>query len=372
MRCTERRLTPAALASSRPVQWVLSPGGGPKARSTTRRTVLGGSGGLPGLRVLSRNSPSTPSAMNRACQVHTTGFDLPDRRMISAVPQPSAVARITLARHTCFCGALRSATIASSRRRSARVTLTTIPALIMRAWTASADLGIVRMNQTTSEPPPIAAMAIIVHPIQTWLGAIMIAPAPPNPTKARAIPIFPSAWPLWLDLRPQLVEHKLSNIPISFTMRQTGFCTGRAGLGNTLENDALAFVFGPVLVANTSSTNRVILDFTLLVNGSDGTHLKILSRVRDGYGRIYGQKAAETRRKHGLETPIYLISPVEIDPQKSVQGKLAFIYGPVGEGPMTEFVKNSFSHDYEYTLVVSDKISTTSVELKMPWEYPTH
>src|SRR4030088_3077214 len=79
--------------------------------------------------------------MNRACQVHTTGFDLPDRRMISAVPQPSAVARITLARHTCFCGALRSATIASSRRRSARVTLTTIPALIMRAWTASADLG---------------------------------------------------------------------------------------------------------------------------------------------------------------------------------------------------------------------------------------
>src|SRR5712671_6625988 len=35
-------------------------------------------------------------------------------------------------------------------RRSARVTLTTIPALIMRAWTASADLGIVRMNQTTS------------------------------------------------------------------------------------------------------------------------------------------------------------------------------------------------------------------------------
>jgi hypothetical protein len=87
-------------------------------------------------------------------EVHTTGFDLPDRRMISAVPQPSAVARITLARHTCFRGALRSATIASSRRRSARVTLTAIPALIMRAWAASADLGIVRMNQTTSAVAP--------------------------------------------------------------------------------------------------------------------------------------------------------------------------------------------------------------------------
>ena len=33
-----------------------------------------------------------------------------------------------LARQTCFCGALRSDTIASSRRRSSGVTLTVIPA----------------------------------------------------------------------------------------------------------------------------------------------------------------------------------------------------------------------------------------------------
>src|SRR5438105_9637917 len=83
------------------------------------------------------------SAMNRACHRHTTGFDLPDRRMISAVPQPSAVARMMLARQTCFCGALRSEMIASSRWRSARVTFTTIPALMMRACTASDNLGIV-------------------------------------------------------------------------------------------------------------------------------------------------------------------------------------------------------------------------------------
>jgi hypothetical protein len=82
---------------------------------------------------LARLTAPQPSAMNRACHLHTTGLDLPERRMISAVPQPSAVARMILARHTCFCGALRSATIASSRRRSARVTLTTIPALMQRA-----------------------------------------------------------------------------------------------------------------------------------------------------------------------------------------------------------------------------------------------
>jgi hypothetical protein len=60
----------------------------------TFRTIAAASGGLPGGRVLSRSNPSTPSTMNRACQVHTTGFALPDRRMISAVPQPSAVARM--------------------------------------------------------------------------------------------------------------------------------------------------------------------------------------------------------------------------------------------------------------------------------------
>ena len=79
IRCIERRLTPAAFASIRPVQWLVSPGGGPSARSTTLCTVLVGSGGLPGLRVLSRVSPSTPSAMNRACHLHTTGLDSPER-----------------------------------------------------------------------------------------------------------------------------------------------------------------------------------------------------------------------------------------------------------------------------------------------------
>jgi hypothetical protein len=78
-------------------------------RQVDHCTVPVGSGGLPGLRVLSRVSPSTPSAMNRACHLHTTGLDLPERRMISAVPRPSAVARMMLARHeslNCFgrCG----------------------------------------------------------------------------------------------------------------------------------------------------------------------------------------------------------------------------------------------------------------------------
>ena len=49
MRCTERRLTPATVASLRPVQWVVSPGGCPSARSTTRCRRKRRLAGPPGL-----------------------------------------------------------------------------------------------------------------------------------------------------------------------------------------------------------------------------------------------------------------------------------------------------------------------------------
>src|SRR5665647_1924361 len=47
--------------------------------------------------------------------------------MIAFVPAPPALSRTISARHTCFCGALRSLTRASNRRRSAGETVTVIP-----------------------------------------------------------------------------------------------------------------------------------------------------------------------------------------------------------------------------------------------------
>jgi hypothetical protein len=86
-----------------------------------------GSGGKPGLRILSRSKPAMPSCVNRSCQRHTHGFDTPARRMISAVPHPSTVARMICARHTCFCRLLRSATTAAKRSRSLALTSMLIP-----------------------------------------------------------------------------------------------------------------------------------------------------------------------------------------------------------------------------------------------------
>jgi hypothetical protein len=80
---------------------------------------------LPGLRALSRVSPSTPSAMNRACNRHTTGFDLPDRRMTSAVPQLSSVARDS--RTTTSCPSWDASGVAVIHCGTAKLQLTCRP-----------------------------------------------------------------------------------------------------------------------------------------------------------------------------------------------------------------------------------------------------
>jgi len=109
---------PVTLAIARLVQCVVSPGGSPSVRSISRAATGPGTGALPGFRVLSRSRPSTPASMKRRCQRQTQGLDTPARRMISIVPQPSAVARMIRARQTCFWALFRSARTASSRSRS--------------------------------------------------------------------------------------------------------------------------------------------------------------------------------------------------------------------------------------------------------------
>ena len=128
MRCTELTLSPLAAAIAGAVQWVIAPGAASSSvRVTTPSTTALGNGGMRAGRVLSCSRPSTPSLMKRSCQRHTLGFDTPARRITAAVPQPSAVARMIRARQTCFCGLLRSATVASSRARSAALTSISIP-----------------------------------------------------------------------------------------------------------------------------------------------------------------------------------------------------------------------------------------------------
>jgi hypothetical protein len=74
----------------------------------TFKRVYRSSGGSREGRVLSRLSPSAPSSKSRCCQRQTVGFGVFARRMISLVPQPSAVDKATLARQMSLRGVFRS------------------------------------------------------------------------------------------------------------------------------------------------------------------------------------------------------------------------------------------------------------------------
>ncbi len=88
MRCTEVTLTPAASAIAALVQCVASSGGCSMVSATTRSATEGSSFAMREGRVLSRSSPSTPSAAKRSCQRQTQVLDLPVSRMIAFVPTP--------------------------------------------------------------------------------------------------------------------------------------------------------------------------------------------------------------------------------------------------------------------------------------------
>lgn len=118
---------PLVRAIKSAVQWVVSVGGSANVSATTRSATSGPSPGTREGRVLSRKRPSTPSSMKRCCQRQTQVLEVPVRRMISLVPTSSALRSTMTARQACFCEELRSLVIASSRRRSGRVSLIEIP-----------------------------------------------------------------------------------------------------------------------------------------------------------------------------------------------------------------------------------------------------
>src|SRR4051812_31416304 len=155
MRRTALALMPLARAIRSAVQWVVSTGGSASVSATTRAATSGPSGGMREGRVLSCRRPAMPSFMNRSCQRQTQVFDLPVRRMISLVPTPSALERMIAARQACFCEALRSLVIASSRPRTDRVIVMEIPVRMHQTRTATetgeSQSGLFCQAKTTSD-----------------------------------------------------------------------------------------------------------------------------------------------------------------------------------------------------------------------------
>ena len=205
IRCVALRLMPTTFAIARPVQCVTSPGGSINVRATTRSATSDAKAGTRDGRVLSRRRPSTPACMNRSCQRHTAVLALPVRRMISVVPQPSAVSRTICARHTCFCGLFRSDTTASRRARSAALTSTTTPVRIpqiARPQPAGNPLSdsSVRLNPLRADLMPAETRALLVSVARVVLVAqrgslfdqldrLVEARAPPRLPPTKLLPV---------------------------------------------------------------------------------------------------------------------------------------------------------------------------------------
>jgi len=87
-----------------------------RVNSTTRSTSADGNGGQPRLSGLLAQQSSHALAYEPLLPAPPTWLRNSARRLISAVPRPSAVARMIDARETCFCDLFRSVTTAANAR----------------------------------------------------------------------------------------------------------------------------------------------------------------------------------------------------------------------------------------------------------------
>ena len=92
--------------------------------------------------------------MNHRRQRQTRSFDTPARRMISAVPQPSAEARTITARPTRHSRLLRSASTVAIRSRSAALTSRPSPSRLAMAKHRLIAEGIICFSQTSELAAP--------------------------------------------------------------------------------------------------------------------------------------------------------------------------------------------------------------------------
>ncbi len=95
-------------------------------------TGSGARGVLPGGRVLSRRSPSTPSSIEAVLPAPDTVLRLAGLSHDGHPASPSSLRRPMRARQTCFCGLFGSGTTVSRRRRSPEVSVNETPGRILQ------------------------------------------------------------------------------------------------------------------------------------------------------------------------------------------------------------------------------------------------
>nr|WP_299857820.1 hypothetical protein [Sphingomonas bacterium] len=121
-------------------------------------------------------------------------------------------------------------------------------------------------------------------------------------------------------------------------------------------------------ITNLSRENRVSLEVTLLITASDGTHISLDTLGIGPFGRELGvnDRGTLSLKKYGLSSQSILKAPIEIAPQASVAGGMAFVHLPFDVNDRNQFLRLIVEHKASITLILHDLVS--GGEIKIPIE----
>jgi hypothetical protein len=162
------------------------------------------------------------------------------------------------------------------------------------------------------------------------------------------------------------------SLPIDITYRQKSWSEGRP-TGSIVKpgEDSWYLYMGPVVITNTSKTEKVILDITLHTKGKNGWDMKVVcSNIGPG-GKQFGeeQKIDQSLEDAGFHYAPFFRCPISIEPQKSVTGRFVFIED-LPEDILNLYLKAQENPtDFANTLIITDKISAKSIEIPIIENY---
>jgi hypothetical protein len=182
-----------------------------------------------------------------------------------------------------------------------------------------------------------------------------------------------------------ICENTASSLPITVTALQGPMGMFQCGL-STGEYDVPCFYIPDVFISNSSLERTVTLRVSLAIYTKQMGSRRMR---REGTGTTWwggkmGENDAATLalQRHGRTPTAYILSPVTIGPQQTVQGRLAFVFDDVdprddfgkrwlidvllGTGMGVDDEKATDENKLRYSLEITDVVSGTSVSIPVP------
>ncbi|TIU46002.1 MAG: hypothetical protein E5W19_28185 [Mesorhizobium sp.] len=196
---------------------------------------------------------------------------------------------------------------------------------------------------------------------------------------------------IYWDVRRNRPRPPAQSIPISITKiaepgwgRQSGLSTlvnftAADGQSSQRELHAAHLGIRPVFISNVSLDRSVTLRFSLAVVDGKGNVRMFPGDGKDRWGHVMGVHdfGAKIEKQRGISPTKYILSPITIAPQTTVDGWLQFIETMIDFDSDDEFDKKTSSHflegvlgsgsdTFKYRLDIEDVISGVEISIPLP------